>query len=216
MAKADDKTSTKRIWFCQGWALLAKAAYGDLAEDVLTEALANGRVPSWDDSGRPIKPKFWRPKPVIDPARNSARQRQYRIMFLDPGGGPVTDSPYPPSCEHHGITLGYAEVLALLPEASIAGEAAGGRAAGTSVAADSAGRASRRGRPPEYDHDALRDAAETVAKRGLPDTKDLFFEKVRDECRERHIKVPEDTQLRRIVGPIYDREADSRSNSTKP
>jgi hypothetical protein len=114
MAKAGDKISTKRIWLCQTWALLAKA-YGDLTEKVLTEALIESRVPSWDDSGRSIKPEFWRPKPVFAPAKNLARQRAYRITFIGPGTGPVTDSSYPPVCEHHGITLGHAEVRALLP-----------------------------------------------------------------------------------------------------
>jgi hypothetical protein len=84
------------------------------------------------------------------------------------------------------------------------------------TAPDAAGKIPRRGAPPIYDHDAIRDAGETVAKRGLPDLKNLFFEKVRDLCHERHIKVSDDdTLLRRIVGPIYDREDASRKNGTK-
>jgi hypothetical protein len=84
------------------------------------------------------------------------------------------------------------------------------------VAVDAAGKIARRGAPRTYDHDAICDAGKTVASRGLPDTKALFLEKVRDLCRDRHIKVPEDdTQLRRIVGPIYDRGVDSRRNGTK-
>jgi hypothetical protein len=74
----------------------------------------------------------------------------------------------------------------------------------------------RRGRPPTYDHDAIRGAGETVVERGLPDLKGTFFEKVRDLCRERHIKMSDDdTLLRRIVGPIYDREDASRKSGPK-
>src|SRR5262245_44496744 len=105
MAKAGDKTSTKRIWYSQGWALVAQA-YGNLAEEVLKEALAEGRVPSWDNSG-PITPEFWRLDLIIATAKNSARERTYRVVFAGPGTGPFTKNSNPP-CEHHGITLGHA------------------------------------------------------------------------------------------------------------
>jgi hypothetical protein len=117
VAGADDTTSTKRIWLRQAWALVAEA-YGNLTEEVLTEELAEGRVRSWDDSG-PIKPEFWCLDLEINPARNSARERIFRMMVLDPSSGRVTDSSNPP-CEHHGITLAHADVRALLPTAETA------------------------------------------------------------------------------------------------
>jgi hypothetical protein len=116
---ADDKTSTKRIWFCQGWARVAEA-YGDLTEEVLTEALAESRVRSWDDTGSPIEPEFYRLNLEINPARNSARERTYTMMVLD-SDVPVTESS-DPSHEHHGITLAHADVLALLRVPPLAGK----------------------------------------------------------------------------------------------
>jgi hypothetical protein len=61
------------------------------------------------------------------------------------------------------------------------------------------------GRPPEYDHAAIIDAAEEIAGHGAPDRQSWFIEKVRDLLHERHVKVPEKTQLTEIVGPIYNR-----------
>jgi len=62
-----------------------------------------------------------------------------------------------------------------------------------------------RGRPREYDHDAIIAAAEEVAKRGLEDRQSWFIEKVRELLWERHVKVPDDSTMKRIAGPVYKR-----------
>jgi hypothetical protein len=61
-----------------------------------------------------------------------------------------------------------------------------------------------------YDHAAFKAAAKTVLERGRPDTKALFYEKVRDELHARKVKAPpedDDTTLRRVVGPLWDGES---------
>jgi hypothetical protein len=61
------------------------------------------------------------------------------------------------------------------------------------------------GTPPTYDAQAIRGAAEDVAKRGVPDRAAWFYEKVRDELKKRRIKEPGDTRLKELVGPVYKR-----------
>ena len=177
-----------------------------LAEEKLLKALEEGGVKAFgirkDGTRFEVDRAFWRSELdypgcvtelYVNWSENSAHHG-FLAIFLDPGRElPALPEPA------YAIRLSLADVLALLP-----------------AAADAAGKIPRRGSPRTYDRDAICGAAETVAKRGLPDLKALFLEKVRDFCRERHIKVPEDTQLRRIVGPIYDRKPDSRRNSTKP
>lgn len=177
MAKADDKTNTQRIWLCQGWALVAKA-YGDLTERVLTEALAEGRVRSWDGSDRPIKPEFWRLDLQIDWPKNSARERTYSLHFFGgPSSGRVTGYS-PPAREHRGITLARADVLA-------AGEAA-----------PSKSRARYRRGPVDA-------VVEDLWPEGVPgpeteSTPDLM-KKLGGELQRRGIKAPSDDTLRRAL-----------------
>jgi hypothetical protein len=207
MAKADSHHSMGRtISLVDARALLHRSYQSTgLVEKLLLKALEEGRVRESRirEDGTRVEgsPAFWRSELdypgcvtnlYVNWSENSAHHG-YLFFVL----GTFKELPALPE-PAYAITLSLDDVRALLP-----------------AAADAAGKTPRRGRPPIYDHDAIRDAAETVAKRGLPDLKDLFFEKVCDLCHERHIKVPEDRQLRRIVGPIYDREADSRRNSTK-
>jgi hypothetical protein len=200
MAKADRHHSMGRtVSLSDARALLLRSyqSTGLVEKKVLT-ALEEGRVQSSrireDGTRDELDRAFWRSELdypgcvthlYVNWSENSAHHG-YLFFVL----GTFKELPALPE-PAYAITLSLADVLALLP-----------------AAADVAGKTPRRGRPRTYDHDAIRDAGETVAKRGLPDLKDLFFEKVRDLCRDRHIKVPDDdTQLRRIVGPIYDREA---------
>jgi hypothetical protein len=64
-----------------------------------------------------------------------------------------------------------------------------------------------RGRPREYDHEAITDVAENLAREtGVDDHLDPFFKRVRDECknkRPRH-KTPGRTQMREICRPIWE------------
>jgi hypothetical protein len=62
------------------------------------------------------------------------------------------------------------------------------------------------GAPPRYDNEAIRKIAEDVITRGIPDTQELFFEKVRDECGTRSPRVhchKSTTRFREVVLPIY-------------
>jgi hypothetical protein len=67
------------------------------------------------------------------------------------------------------------------------------------------------GRPREFDHVAIRAAAEDVAKtipkRGIFPRVKQFFEKVYDLLIERNIKAPdpEDSTMKRIAGEVYKR-----------
>jgi hypothetical protein len=109
MAKADDTTSTKRIWWHKARALVAEA-YG--TEKPLIEALAKGQVQAWDGSGSLIKPEFWRLN--LEFKGNSASERTYRFMVLSYDDRPGWDSSGPPGREHHNISLAHADVLVLL------------------------------------------------------------------------------------------------------
>jgi hypothetical protein len=58
-----------------------------------------------------------------------------------------------------------------------------------------------------YDYAAIETAAENALKRGRPDTKALFYEKVRAELKMMKKKAPpedDDSTLRRVAGPLYD------------
>jgi hypothetical protein len=58
-----------------------------------------------------------------------------------------------------------------------------------------------------YDYDAFIAAAETVLKRGCPDRKSVFFDKVRNELKAMKKKAPPENDNRtlgRIVGSLYD------------
>jgi hypothetical protein len=59
------------------------------------------------------------------------------------------------------------------------------------------------GAKPRYDNPAVEAAARDVIDRGVPDTQELFFEKVRDECDARKIRYPGKTRFFEVVGPIY-------------
>src|SRR5262249_60735179 len=61
----------------------------------------------------------------------------------------------------------------------------------------------RRGRPREFDHDALTGVAEDCAMEGVEDYLDRFVERVRHECKLRRIKVPKDTLLTEICRPVF-------------
>jgi hypothetical protein len=128
MAKADDKTSTKRISQREAVALLA-AAYGvseQVAKELLMEANVQGRTRAFPklvrDGRSPLRQAdpdtsidldFWRFDPEVE--GNSARKRTITIMVLDPNGRmPPIDNSDPP-LEFDGIEYLLAEVEALLP-----------------------------------------------------------------------------------------------------
>jgi hypothetical protein len=66
------------------------------------------------------------------------------------------------------------------------------------------------GAPPTYDAHSICNAAEDVAKRGVPDRAAWFYEKLRTELSERHIKQPGDTRLKELAGPVYKRAKRTR------
>jgi hypothetical protein len=59
------------------------------------------------------------------------------------------------------------------------------------------------GAPPTYDIPKIEAMARDLAANGVDDRQAWFFEKVRDECDDRHIKTPGQTRFAEIVGPIY-------------
>jgi hypothetical protein len=61
----------------------------------------------------------------------------------------------------------------------------------------------RRGRPREYDHGALTGVAEDCAMTVVEDYLDRFVERVRHECKLRHIKAPKDTVLTDICKLVF-------------
>jgi len=55
-----------------------------------------------------------------------------------------------------------------------------------------------------YDHDAIRTVAKDVLTTGGDDRRAWFYERVRNLCRERHIKTPDnDRSMGRIIGDLY-------------
>jgi hypothetical protein len=63
-----------------------------------------------------------------------------------------------------------------------------------------------RGRPADYDLDAIREATETFIREiWLPETCTLLMEKVEDVLDAKSIRCPGPTRLRKLVGPIYKR-----------
>jgi hypothetical protein len=74
--------------------------------------------------------------------------------------------------------------------------------------------ATRAGRPQQYDNDAIRAAAGNVIERGIPDTQELFYEKVHDECDGRNIRCHKSaTRFRDVVRPIYIAAIEAKKNS---
>jgi hypothetical protein len=60
------------------------------------------------------------------------------------------------------------------------------------------------GHPREYDHAAICRVTEAyIAANGLPPTQALLRSAVRVACDSANIRVPEDTQLKKITGPIF-------------
>jgi hypothetical protein len=115
MAKADDTSNTERILLCQGWAITA-AAYGELTREVLKKALAEGRMRTWDGSGRPIEPDFWRLECLeIAWGTNSAiGPPSYSVLHPD---GRVTSGPE--RRQAGNITVAIEDVTALLPASQV-------------------------------------------------------------------------------------------------
>lgn len=110
MAEADKKTSTQ-ITPGEARDLLVKV-YGStrIADELLREAIAAGRVPCGAQLiiGPAPGPEFWR-SARIDYSEGSARV-PYQIFVLGGGGDP------PVTTECYGIWLSRAHVLPLLPE----------------------------------------------------------------------------------------------------
>ena len=66
----------------------------------------------------------------------------------------------------------------------------------------------RRGRPREYDRDAITKVAEDLILIGIDAALDRFVERVWHECKARGIKVPKNslaTMLTEICKPVYER-----------
>jgi hypothetical protein len=70
----------------------------------------------------------------------------------------------------------------------------------------------RRGRPSEHDYDAIITAIEACAARGDDDQLNLFVERVRLECEDRHIKAPGSTQLTKYCRPFWQAAQERRRN----
>src|SRR5262245_7143360 len=61
----------------------------------------------------------------------------------------------------------------------------------------------RRGRRRAYDHNAIADTAESLARDHVEETEAKFIEVVRDVCETHGVRVPRNTVLREICAPIY-------------
>jgi hypothetical protein len=70
----------------------------------------------------------------------------------------------------------------------------------------------RLGRPSKYDYDAIITAAEACAARGVDDQLNLFVERVRLECEDRHVKAPKSTQLTKYCRPFWQDAQEHRPN----
>ncbi len=65
-----------------------------------------------------------------------------------------------------------------------------------------------RGRPREYDHAGITKVAEELILRGVDAKLDWFVERVRHECKLRHVKAP--TLLTEICSPVFLRAESAR------
>jgi hypothetical protein len=184
MARAAPESTGDEIWYNDAVTLLAERCGGaaDFAEQLLVKGLADDLVP-WSHmrkDGTRVRgdDAFWKHKRHLLVINQAENRAHYAPLIATADLSDVPESVF-------AIKVSRAAVLRLVPGSK--------RKPGPGV-------------EPTYDHAAFIAAANRVLERGKPDTKTLFYEKVRDELRGKTKLPPEDddSTLRRVVGPLWE------------